>query len=101
MATKVTKAILPIAGLGTRFLPLSKVLPKEFFPLKSKPVIQYIIEEAIEAGGKEFIFVISPRKIYFLQKWLTTIPRIKYRYVIQKKPLGDGDAILKAEKLVG
>lgn len=123
----IKKAVIPIAGLGTRFLPLSKVIPKEFFPLGSKPVIQYIIEEALEAGIREIIFVISPEKKeifknyiirYFEKengllkilkkrgktqaiKALRNIPKIKYQYIIQKKPLGDGDAILKAEKLVG
>ncbi len=53
----IRKAIVPIAGLGTRFLPLSKVLPKELWPLADKPVLQYIIEEAIASGIKEIIFV--------------------------------------------
>lgn len=123
----VRKAVVPIAGLGTRFLPLSKVLPKEFFPLGTKPVIQYIVEEALGAGIKEIIFVISPEKKEIFQNYilkyfreekqllnilkkrkkqkaiedLKSIPKIKYKYTIQKKPLGDGDAILKAEKLVG
>lgn len=61
----IKKAVIPIAGLGTRFLPLSKVIPKEFFPLDSKPVIQYIVEEALEAGVREIIFVISPEKKKF------------------------------------
>ena len=58
----VKKAIIPIAGLGTRFLPLSKVLPKEFFPLIDKPAIQYIIDEAKNSGIKEIIFVNRPEK---------------------------------------
>lgn len=124
---KIKKAVVPIAGLGTRFLPLSKVIPKEFFPLGTKPVIQYIIEQAVEAGIKEVIFVVSPEKKEIFKKYilkyfrgekgllsilkkrrrkeaikaLGQIPKIKYRYTIQKKPLGDGDAILKAERLVG
>ncbi len=60
---EMRKAVIPMAGLGTRFLPLSKVIPKEFFPLDSKPVIQYIIEEALEAGVKEIISVITTEKI--------------------------------------
>ena len=123
---RVNKAIIPVAGLGTRFLPLSKVIPKEFFPLDSKPIIQYIVEEAIEAGVKELIFVISPekKKVFqdYIQKYfreekkllsilktrkkkraletLKKIPQIQYKYLIQKKPLGDGDAVLRAEKLI-
>jgi len=124
---KINTAVLPIAGLGTRFLPLSKVIPKEFFPLGSKPIIQYIVEEAIEAGVEKIIFVISPEKKEIFEKYilkyfrndkillkilerrkkkiaieaLNSIPQIKYEYTIQQKPYGDGDAILRAEKLVG
>jgi len=54
---KIRKVIIPAAGLGTRFLPLSKVLPKELFPLVDKPVLQYIVEEAIASGIEEIIFV--------------------------------------------
>jgi len=126
----IKKAVIPIAGLGTRFLPLSMIIPKEFFPLGSKPVIQYIVEEALEAGINEFIFVLSPAKRdifknyilkYFgqskksissfsslskekkkkISEILKEIPKIKCQMVIQKKPLGDGDAILKTEKLIG
>ena len=126
MIRLIKKAVIPIAGLGTRFLPLSKVIPKEFFPLNSKPVIQYIIEEALEAGIDEIIFVISPEKKEIFENYilkyfreekkllnilkkrkkekaieaLNSIPKIKYRYALQKKPLGDGDAILKAEKFI-
>jgi UTP--glucose-1-phosphate uridylyltransferase len=53
----VKKAIIPVAGLGTRFLPLTKVLPKELFPLVDKPILQYIVEEAVASGVKEIIFV--------------------------------------------
>ena len=122
----VKKAVIPIAGLGTRFLPLSKVIPKEFFPLGTKPVIQYIVEEAIEAGVKEIIFVVSPKKLEIFKNYilkyfreeksllkilikrkkekaireLNEIPKIKYHYTVQKKPLGDGDAILRAERFI-
>ncbi|XOA42821.1 MAG: UTP--glucose-1-phosphate uridylyltransferase [Candidatus Nealsonbacteria bacterium] len=124
---KIRKAVIPIAGLGTRFLPLSKIIPKEFFPLGTKPVVQYVVEEALKAGVREIIFVISPKKEdifknyilkYFKQeknllkilrrrkkkkaiKALGEIPKIKYKYIFQKKPLGDGDAILRTERLVG
>lgn len=127
--TKVKKAIIPIAGLGTRFLPLSKVLPKELWPLADKPVLQYIIEEAIASGIKEIIFVSKPgqteafdyfkkyfqknyelenalkrKKKYHLLKELEKIEdiskKISFSQVFQKKPLGDGHAILMAEKLV-
>src|SRR3954468_17317888 len=57
MPRTVRKAVLPVAGLGTRFLPATKVIPKEMIPVIEKPVVQYAIEEARAAGIEEFIFV--------------------------------------------
>jgi len=124
-AKEVKKIIIPVAGLGTRFLPLSKVVPKEFLPLTDKPVIQYIIEEVIKSGIKEVVFVISPKQKgvseYFqkspqLEKILQKRKKekllkelkdfeqmfqdISFSYVVQEKPLGDGHAILQASKKV-
>ena len=117
--TVVKKAVLPIGGLGTRFLPLSKVFPKELWPLIDRPVIDYIVKEAKDSGAKEIIFVISPEKKiildYFktrpeigkvlkkrgkvkLLKSLKSWQDIKFSYVVQKEPLGDGHAILQAKK---
>jgi UTP--glucose-1-phosphate uridylyltransferase len=62
MTTKVTKAIFPVAGLGTRFLPATKSVPKEIMTLVDRPLIQYAIDEAREAGIEEFIFVTSRGK---------------------------------------
>ncbi|MFH1780901.1 MAG: UTP--glucose-1-phosphate uridylyltransferase [Candidatus Nealsonbacteria bacterium] len=127
MTSKVTKAIIPIAGLGTRFLPLSKVLPKEFFPLIDKPAIQYIIDEAKNSGIKEIIFVNRPEKKeierYFAQyasnspeleeilqergktellQELTNLEndakQIAFSFVSQREQLGDGHAILQAKQ---
>ena len=122
---EVKKAIIPIAGLGTRFLPLSKVVPKEFWPLVDKPVLQYIVEEAIASGIEEIIFVINPgKKIaydYFkkklksekaslskyknhflnqLEKLENLSKKIFFSTVVQREPLGDGDALLKTKKIV-
>ena len=124
---EIKKVVIPIAGLGTRFLPISKTLPKEFLPLNSKPVIHYIVEEALEAKVKDFIFIISPEKKevfrnYILEYFqgekkelikvlkergqkkaieiLKNIPKIKFHSVLQKKRKGDGDAILKVEKFL-
>lgn len=127
MADKVKKAIIPIAGLGTRFLPLSKVLPKEFFPLTDKPAIQYIIDEAKNSGVKEIIFVNRPEKKeierYFAQ-YATSSPELEeilkdrgknellqelaileseakqvaFSYVFQEQQLGDGHAVLQAKE---
>ncbi|MEN8892078.1 MAG: sugar phosphate nucleotidyltransferase, partial [Planktotalea arctica] len=62
MRNKVTKAIFPVAGLGTRFLPATKSVPKEIMTLVDRPLIQYAIDEARAAGIKEFIFVTSRGK---------------------------------------
>jgi len=56
----IKKAIIPVAGLGSRFLPLTKTVPKELWPLVDKPVLQYIIEEAYQSGIREIIFVNKP-----------------------------------------
>lgn len=122
---EIKKAIIPIAGLGTRFLPLSKVVPKELWPLVDKPVIQYIVEEAAASGIKEIIFVIKPRRKlvldYFkkeeksqkilsarykshfwesLERLNNLSKNISFSWVCQKKPLGDGHAVLQAEKII-
>jgi len=123
----IKKAIIPVAGLSTRFLPLSKVYPKELWPLVDKPIIQYIVQEAKNSGIKEIIFVISPGKkmvLDYFQKCPSVEKILKERkknhllaelkeldelcrgltfsYVVQKKPLGDGHAVLQAKtKLAG
>ena len=121
----IKKAVIPIAGLGTRFLPLSKASPKELLPLVDKPVIQYIIEEVKKSGISDIVFVIRPKgkevfnyfqkspklekilkerkKENFLEevKKLTEISKnISFSWVVQKEPLGDGHAILQAKKLL-
>lgn len=122
----IKKAIIPIAGLGTRFLPLSKVVPKELWPLVDKPMIQYTLEEAKGSGVSEIIFIIAPEKKIILDyfkkslkiekilrkkganHYLTemrdleeTYRGIKFFYLYQKKPLGDGHAVLLAKNLIG
>ncbi|TCT31100.1 UTP--glucose-1-phosphate uridylyltransferase GalU [Martelella mediterranea] len=59
---KVRKAVLPVAGLGTRFLPATKVVPKEMLPVVDKPIVQYVVDEAIEAGIEHFVFVTGRNK---------------------------------------
>src|SRR5882724_7514824 len=64
---EIKKAIIPIAGMGTRFLPLSLAVSKEFFPLVDKPIIQYIIEEVKKSGINEIVFVVSPKQKMILR----------------------------------
>ncbi len=122
----IKTAIIPVAGLATRFLPLSKAVPKELWPLVDQPVIQYIIEEAKDSGIKQIVFVLSPQNKKILD-YLKPSPQIEkilkerkkgniltevkkleelfkdisFSYVTQKKPLGDGHAILQAAKIIG
>ena len=63
----IKKAVLPVAGFGTRFLPASKAIPKEMLPIIDKPLVQYAVEEAINIGIEEIIFITSPEK-YSIEK---------------------------------
>jgi UDP-glucose pyrophosphorylase len=58
----IKKAVLPVAGLGTRFLPASKAIPKEMLPIIDKPLVQYAVEEAVNVGINEIVFITSPEK---------------------------------------
>ena len=58
----IKKAVIPVAGFGTRFLPASKATPKEMLPIIDKPLVQYAVEEAIDSGINEIIFITSPEK---------------------------------------
>ena len=119
----IKQAIIPLAGLGTRLLPLTSVIPKELLPINGKPNIEYIMEECIEAGINQFIFIISKKKenikkYFFNDSFYKKIikkgnnKRIKaefkrlkkyqkmIKFVYQNKPKGTGDAILKCKKLI-
>jgi UTP--glucose-1-phosphate uridylyltransferase len=121
---KITKAIFPVAGLGTRFLPATKANPKEMLPIVDKPIIQYAVEEAIQAGITDLIFITnhSKRAIedhfdtnfeleYHLEKTqkhaLLDVVKaihpdnINCIYLRQAHPLGLGHAILCAQSLIG
>ena len=115
------KAIIPAAGHGTRFFPASKVIPKELLPVAGKPAIQWIVEEALDAGADEVIIVTSPEKT-LLQKYFTAEPiwyerlknkevakaalkkvdeiSAKIRFVDQTEQLGLGHAVLQAAPLM-
>ena len=119
----IKQAIIPLAGLGTRLLPLTSVFAKELLPINGKPGIQYILDECIEAGIKEVVFIISKKKqmiknYFHNDKFYKKIikkkkdPRIikeykqilKYKkmikFVYQNNPLGTGDAVLKTKKYI-
>jgi UTP--glucose-1-phosphate uridylyltransferase len=123
MAKKVRKAVFPVAGLGTRFLPATKAQPKEMLPLIDKPIIQYGVEEAIAAGCDQIIMVTGRGKSaiedhfdvsYELEKMLEDRGKtemlkivqqisdmIHIAYVRQKEALGLGHAVLMGAELVG
>ena len=119
----IKQAIIPLAGLGTRLLPLTSVIPKELMPINGKPNLQYILDECIEAGIKEFIFIISKNKLsikkyFFNDSFYKKIIRKKkdkrliqefkklkkyqkmIKFVYQNKPKGTGDAVLKCKTLI-
>jgi len=120
---RIRKAVLPVAGLGTRVLPASKVVPKEMLPLVDKPTLQYIVEEAVAAGIEEIIFVTSRSKRSIedhfdaftelemvlerkgKQKALEELRHVEsmatYTSVRQPEPRGLGHAVLCAKELVG
>lgn len=122
--TRITKAVFPVAGLGTRFLPATKASPKEMLPVVDKPLIQYAVEEAAAAGITEMIFVTGRGKrtiedhfdkAYELEAELSAkgkhkqleevrrmLPQgVQYVYVRQSEALGLGHAVLCAKHLVG
>ena len=120
---KVTKPVFPVAGLGTRFLPATKAIPKEMLPIIDRPLIEYAVEEAVNAGINEIIFItshtkraiedhfdhnfeleeklLSAGKKEYLEKINRDIfSNIKFTYVRQKTQNGLGDAILHSEHLI-
>jgi UTP--glucose-1-phosphate uridylyltransferase len=119
---RIRKAILPVAGFGTRFLPATKAQPKEMLPVVDKPVVQYLVEEAVASGIEEIIFVTGRQKraiedhfdmSYELEDALLEknkhdlLERVrqvsnlaKFSYVRQPIPMGDGHALLCAKHLV-
>jgi UTP--glucose-1-phosphate uridylyltransferase len=120
---KIRKAVIPAAGLGTRFLPATKVTPKEMLPLVDKPLIQYAVEEAVAAGCTEVIIVTGRGKQTMedhfdrapeleaaltrrgktrqLEQALSMTNLCRISYTRQSEPLGLGHAVLQAKELVG
>lgn len=123
MSGQIRTAVIPAAGLGTRFLPTTKAVPKELIPLLDQPLIQYGVEEAVEAGVERVVIVTSPGK-EALERYFSPDPELERRltdsgdaerarqinkvaslaefsYVIQEEPRGLGHAVLTAKDAVG
>lgn len=121
---RVRKAVFPVAGMGTRFLPATKAMPKEMLPVVDKPLIQYAVEEAAAAGIEQMIFVTGRNKRAIedhfdrapeleaqlaaagkhdlLEQLMSATPRgVSFIYVRQPEPLGLGHAVLCAQPVVG
>lgn len=120
---KVTKCVIPVAGMGTRFLPATKAMPKEMLPIVDKPIIQYIVEEAVASGIKDIIMVTGWHKRsiedhfdypFELEKRLLEAGKEKqaeevrnianlanFIYVRQKGPYGNGTPVMNARHVVG
>ncbi|MCK6258604.1 UTP--glucose-1-phosphate uridylyltransferase GalU [Fictibacillus sp. KIGAM418] len=123
MTKKVKKAIIPAAGLGTRFLPATKAMPKEMLPIVDKPTIQYIVEEAINSGIEDILIVtgkgkraiedhfdysfdleqslFSKGKVKLLQEVQRSSEMADIHYIRQKQPKGLGHAVWSARKFIG
>lgn len=120
---KIRKAVIPAAGFGTRFLPATKAQPKEMLPIVDKPIIQYVVENAVASGIEQIIIVTGAHKRsiedHFDRQFeleqrlkdsgkneeLSEIKRIsdlaEFVYIRQKEPLGNGHAVLVAKKIIG
>jgi len=123
MSQKVRKGVITVAGLGTRFLPATKAMPKEMLPVLDKPVVQYIVEEMAASGITEIIFVTSSQKRaiedhfdrdhdfeYFLKEkgkidklkpLIDLTKKVRFFYTRQSQPLGNGHALLCAKEFIG
>ena len=120
---KVRKGVITVAGLGTRFLPVTKAMPKEMLPVLDKPVLQYIVEEMVASGITEIIFVTSSQKRAIedhfdrdrdFENWLESkgkldkiqplidlSKKVRFFYTRQSSPLGNGHALLCAREFIG
>ncbi|MFA5937361.1 MAG: UTP--glucose-1-phosphate uridylyltransferase [Candidatus Paceibacterota bacterium] len=120
---RVRKGVITVAGVGTRFLPATKAMPKEMLPVLDKPVVQYIVEEMAESGITEIIFVTSSQKraiedhfdrdrdferfleekgkLDRIQPLIDLCKKVRFFYTRQSEPLGNGHALLCAREFVG
>lgn len=124
MVRPIKTAVLPVAGLGTRFLPITKSGPKEMLPIVDKPLVQYVVEEALAAGIEQFVFITSNNK-YAIEDYFDRHYEFESRleqqgkfaeldlvknilpdyvsvvYIRQSNPRGLGDAVLQAKQVIG
>ena len=120
---KIRKAVIPVAGMGTRFLPVTKAVPKEMLPIVDKPTLQYIVEECVKSGIEQILFITSPYKrniedhfdqSFELERRLEKTNKLKelelvqniskmcqIYYIRQGEPLGSGHAIKLAKSFIG
>ncbi len=123
MAQSVRKGVITVAGLGTRFLPATKAMPKEMLPVLDKPVVQYIVEEMANSGITEIIFVTSAQKraiedhfdrdsdleqlllkkgkLQLIQPLIALRKKVRFFYTRQSEPKGNGHALLCARQFLG
>lgn len=119
---KITKLIIPAAGIGSRFLPITKSIPKEMLPLSNKPAIEYIVQEGCDAGIDNMLIILSPdkniiidyfsynhhleqvlaeqNKSHYLSELNALIAKTKFQYFIQNKPKGVANALLHAQPAI-
>lgn len=121
--SKITKAVIPAGGFGTRFLPATKAVPKEMFPLGNKPIIHHIVDELIEAGIKDITIIVSQSKTAIEQYFSANLPlenflssrkkgalirelkniqdKIDISYVYTAPPFGNGGCLKHVQRVVG
>lgn len=120
---KIKKGVITVAGLGTRFLPATKAMPKEMLPVLDKPVVQYIVEEMVASGITEIIFITSSQKrpienhfdrnkdfenfleskgkLDRIKSLIDLSEKVRFFYTRQAEPLGNGHALLCAKEFIG
>lgn len=118
----ISKIIIPAAGIGSRFLPITKSVPKEMLPLSNKPAIEYIVQEGVDAHLRDVMIILSPNKTviidyfshnhnlekileeqdksYYLTNLNKLIDSVSFQYFIQNKPLGLAHALLHAQAAI-
>lgn len=118
----ISKMIIPAAGIGSRFLPITKSIPKEMLPLSNKPAIEHIVQEAAEAGLSDVSIILSPdktviidyfarnhhlerilaeqNKMHYLEELNRLIDRLNFQYFIQNKPMGLANALLHVQPAI-